>query len=587
MKSLKSPSRKKPPPFPGEPALADHGSQAVWVSITPACTIRSRGPSVISQTTSSKEGTHSSSGHSSSIRSSNHSPTRIRLPYLRPSILPPGRTMLQNQSQSELPDITSSSFPAPRRRSTSSSATGSLSSSGHDSEESVYTTATESSCASAITASTSITPLQLIQSYGYVGARMISDEPDPFDLRGSLGQEEGAGAMEASGCRDENVFLRLAGRWDDTGIGTMSEPLLADEMPPFDLATLDSIYPLHCGGGETDIVTLGFMDAPTRRRNEVAMITPSRHLVKKRASWSPGASESPGSRIQGELESLDWPLPPRKSIIVRKDDVEIWTEPIVEYLKALSPPLEPHRRHSLRIPKSTDVTPGHSRDSSTSSLRIQTLTPPQVTNVMKYFSSLNAPTPPLVVISPARPQTPPPTNRMCRKRPPCGEDEYNSTPRAPRAYLCSSQVLMTMTEARIDTAAAGSDNLLPQKEFCLGGEHVPGVLNKITLVSPSWKTLGEFCERNGASRIYSTSDNDYDDGVVVKARSELIVTVEDVELEDGTVQVSASMYVSGAELPLMPAPGPFMKVAAKFSLSLPTSFAEIGRSMSDNKEERS
>ncbi|KAG8981708.1 hypothetical protein FRB94_008711 [Tulasnella sp. JGI-2019a] len=254
-----------------------------------------------------------------------------------------------------------------------------------------------------------------------------------------------------------------------------------------------------------------------------------------------------------------------------------WSLLTLQYLTAKSPPLSSHRRHSLRVPQSTDGSRGHLRNSSTSSMHVQILTPPQVTNVMKYFSTLNAPTPPLVVISPARPRTPPPVERA-----PLAYDN-GRTPRARRAYRCSSQVLMTMTEARIDTAAAGSDSLLPQKEFRLGSEHVPGVLNKITLVSPCWKTLSKFCAKNGTSKIYSTLDEDADeegeldaDGVqVLKTRSTLIVTLEDVELEDGTVQVSASMYVGGAELPAMPAAGR-LRVAAKFSLPLPASFTEIG-----------
>lgn len=132
-----------------------------------------------------------------------------------------------------------------------------------------------------------------------------------------------------------------------------------------------------------------------------------------------------------------------------------------------------------------------------------------------------------------------------------------------------------MTEVRVD---ARLDEEMAQKEFRLsrGADTAPGVVNKITLVSPSWRVLSGFCERNGASIVRAADD--------CAVGADLVVTVEDLELEDGTMRVSASMHLSGAtqrdsRLTKRSSMSP-LRVTAKFCLPLPTTLAEIGRSCS-------
>ncbi|KAG9032731.1 hypothetical protein FRB95_001067 [Tulasnella sp. JGI-2019a] len=333
MKSPKSPSRKKPPPFPGEEAASDQlmeMPQSPPFRMTPSTsmgTIRPRSTSGASLVTSN-EGSSSTSSHSSSSRSVIESPTHMRTAYPRNGALR-GRKTPRRRSQSKIPALT------PRRRSTFSSTEESVSSSGQDSEESADASATESSCMSAITTSASVTPIQLMQSYGYVGMKMISDESDPFDLRGSVLEVE-------EGCRsEERVLLHLSGRWDEAGIGTISETLLADEVAPFDLAASDSLYPLSYGTGGrigSDIAEGLVYQKGGALSTKISMATPTRKGLGQRTSWSPGAPNgvtqeddgSPNSKAYVDFLSLDWPLPPRKAIVVHQDDVEIWTEPIVE-----------------------------------------------------------------------------------------------------------------------------------------------------------------------------------------------------------------------------------------------------------------
>lgn len=129
-----------------------------------------------------------------------------------------------------------------------------------------------------------------------------------------------------------------------------------------------------------------------------------------------------------------------------------------------------------------------------------------------------------------------------------------------------------ITEACID---AGLDQTITQKEFSLSRADVSGVgsVNKITLASPSWKVLSGFCQRNGTSVIRASAEESAD----------LVVTVEDLELEDGTTRVSASMHLSGAtarDSRLTKKSTGSAKVTAKFCLPLPTTLAEIGRSCS-------
>lgn len=201
-----------------------------------------------------------------------------------------------------------------------------------------------------------------------------------------------------------------------------------------------------------------------------------------------------------------------------------------------------------------------------SSAHIVKLTAGQLDNVLRHIDKLG----PANVSPPSANPTP----------------DAQTTPRPP-----SEGPMKIPTEARID---AGKDRQLARKVFRLAGvgTAVPGALNRVVIVSSTWKTLSDFCERNVDSVIYRApipldqDSNSRDGNDAESGKGTLMVTVEDLELEDGTMQVSASMHVGdwgSSSAPRRDLPSlnePMKRVAARFSLPLPASFAEIGRSCS-------
>lgn len=129
--------------------------------------------------------------------------------------------------------------------------------------------------------SRSLTSLQLLRSYGYISTGMIRDESVPFEV------------MLAGGDHSPPT----------------NSPWLQDELPPFDMqskASKDSLY------------TVFHHPIPISPRIMIEDMSDDSTVTE--------------SESESELSSLsfDWPMPPKRNVIVVGNTAEVWIQPEVE-----------------------------------------------------------------------------------------------------------------------------------------------------------------------------------------------------------------------------------------------------------------
>ncbi|KAG8918402.1 hypothetical protein FRC00_012517 [Tulasnella sp. 408] len=127
----------------------------------------------------------------------------------------------------------------------------------------------------------------------------------------------------------------------------------------------------------------------------------------------------------------------------------------------------------------------------------------------------------------------------------------------------SSETALKMSEARIE-ADDVVDGMM-QAVLHLSSTYSPGQLNRITIVSSSWRNFTGFCQKNGGAVVSA---------VMGDASRSLSVTVQD---DDSAGKVYCSMTLEGARFPEPSSPNGLKRVVTKFNVHLPVSLAEVGR----------
>ncbi|KAG8894035.1 hypothetical protein FRC01_013190, partial [Tulasnella sp. 417] len=128
----------------------------------------------------------------------------------------------------------------------------------------------------------------------------------------------------------------------------------------------------------------------------------------------------------------------------------------------------------------------------------------------------------------------------------------------------SSEAMVQTSEARINAEDVADGTL--QAVLHLSSAYSPGQLNRITIVSSSWKSFTAFCLKNDGAIVSA---------VMGDASRSLNVTVQDDD--DRAGKVSCSMTLEGARFPAPASPNGLKRVVTRFNVHLPVSLAEIGR----------
>lgn len=112
--------------------------------------------------------------------------------------------------------------------------------------------------------------------------------------------------------------------------------LLRDEEAPFDLETQESMYSLftHVGLG------VGEKDKSPTKSEYVPSPPPPLRSKYRPVSWQPPrkvdiAEVSGKDPVVVEFNKLQWPLPPRRCLIITGNTGEVWIEPDVEVCRGV------------------------------------------------------------------------------------------------------------------------------------------------------------------------------------------------------------------------------------------------------------
>lgn len=206
-----------------------------------------------------------------------------------------------------------------------------------------------SSIISSFSSSKSLTPLQILRSTGYLSAGMIRDEAPPMEValssssstsgrsgsRTEYSEPSPTTCSTVPGSAEESKGFRTANR----------NSLLHEEAAPFDMATTDSMWfqPIEkktTNNNESSRTR----QAPTRKPpplpiNSNLALPESRPVLV--LPGTPGGGPRSGlSEVESDYDAdsdsigsaLDelsgqWPLPPRRSLIIVGHRGELWTSP--------------------------------------------------------------------------------------------------------------------------------------------------------------------------------------------------------------------------------------------------------------------
>ncbi|KAG9051275.1 hypothetical protein FS837_009541 [Tulasnella sp. UAMH 9824] len=421
-----------------------------------------------------------------------------------------------------------------------------------------------SSIISSFSSSKSLTPLQILRSTGFLSAGMIRDEAPPMEVilssssstsgrsgsRTEYSEPSPTTCSADPGSAEESKGFKMAKR----------NSLLHQEAAPFDMTATDSMWfqPLEKKATNNNEPSRT-RQAPTRKppplpinsnlalpESRPVLVLPGSPGGGPRSGLSEAETDDADSdNIGSALDELSgqWPLPPRRSLIIVGHRGELWTSPNSESWtpdKASFPP-----RDSICFSSK-----GFSSSSVKARIRNLNFSEEQLTVLREHLRS--APR-----VSTRKPPFPVSVNNRTKDSPPV-------SPTVSAAYGSpSSETAVKMSEARIE-ADDVVDGMV-QAVLHLSSVYSPGQFNRITIVSSSWRNFTAFCQRNDRA-IVSAAIGD--------ASRSLSVTVQD---DDGAGKVYCSMTLEGARFPEPSSPNGLKRVVTKFNVHLPVSLAAVGR----------
>ncbi|KAG8897108.1 hypothetical protein FRB99_008436 [Tulasnella sp. 403] len=419
-----------------------------------------------------------------------------------------------------------------------------------------------------VTRSKSLTPVQVLRSYGYIGAGMVRDESIPFDSSESAGSIPDISECPPFPPRASKQKVEVQKAMAMESFLPSPATMLCNEQAPFSMTSPDSVYPLpvrHNKRREGLSLGLG-LDLYA-----VAIPVVAVHGAVGDTSNDllPPLPSAKGKGLRGVdeeddltlLVSLKWPLPPKRTVIVVRDKAEVWIDPVIEFFPPTASTLMSPERDVLCFPDAGSASPV-ARVDLTFEARMRKhrvrLADAQVeglasrANILLRRGSLDVPTP-----DSSKTEASLPSPRYALPSPSYFDevDEVLSdnceTPRPLHSVIKSMDYLIE---------AHDLDKTI-EPVIYLTSTHSPGQNNQITVTSPSWRQLTNFCERHARTVIQAVPKD---------AGKQLEVIVRDYDLEDGT-EVMATMRLEGAKKPMGP-----RKMVARFMLELPVSMKEIG-----------
>ncbi|KAG8897885.1 hypothetical protein FRB99_007859 [Tulasnella sp. 403] len=418
-----------------------------------------------------------------------------------------------------------------------------------------------------VTRSKSLTPVQVLRSYGYIGAGMVRDESIPFDSSESAGSIPDISECPPFPPRASKQKVEVQKATDMESFLPSLATMLCNEQAPFSMTSPDSVYPLPVRYNKRrEGLSLGLgLDLYAAAIPVVAVHgtvgdTPSDLLsplpsAKGKGLW--GVEEDDLTL----LVSLKWPLPPKRTIIVVRDKAEVWIDPVIEFFPPAASTLVTPQRDVLCFPDAGSASPV-ARADLTFEARMRKhrvrLADAQVeglasrANILLRRGSLDVPTP-----DSSKTEGSLPSPHYALPSPSYFDeaDEVLSdnceTPRPLHSVIKTMDYLIEANDL---------DKTI-EPVIYLTSTHSPGQHNQITVTSPSWRQLTKFCERHARTVIQAVPKD---------VGKQLEVIVRDYDLEDGT-EVMATMRLEGAKKPMGP-----RKMVARFMLELPVSMKEIG-----------